>query len=241
MRTSPLPRSFWSRSVARVVGKVFGGTCYLCRGASSGAICADCRAEMPSLSRPRCPRCALPNDRGALCGRCLGDPPAYDATCAAFAYAFPADVLVQGLKFRGELGLAPLLAACLQTEIPREAGNEVDVLMPVPLHDLRLRERGFNHSLEIARPISAAFGLPLDALACERVRNTEPQLGLPWKARRENMRGAFSCRKGLEGKRVAVIDDVMTTGATLNEMAATLKRFGATRVVNWVVARTPPD
>ncbi|MBS0337079.1 MAG: ComF family protein [Proteobacteria bacterium] len=227
MRTIP-----WSSAVASLAGRLFGGTCYLCRGASRGVLCPPCAGDLPRLPRERCPRCALPTAGGAECGRCIGDPPGFDATLAVFAYAFPADVLVQGLKFRGELALAPFLA----DELPAAGG--VDLVIPVPLHALRLRERGYNQSMEIARSVGARFGLPVAADVCERVRDTPAQLGLPLKERRENVRGAFSCRRALDGRRVAVVDDVMTTGATLGEVAATLKRFGATRVVNWVVART---
>ena len=117
----------------------------------------------------------------------------------------------------------------------------VDLVVPVPLHDARLRERGYNQSMEIARGIASRLDLPLAAEAMARVRDTAAQLELPWKARRENVRGAFSCRQSLDGKTIAVVDDVMTTGATLAEVAATLKKFGAARVVNWVVARTPMD
>jgi ComF family protein len=175
-----------------------------------------------------------------VCGRCLADPPGYDATVAVFAYAFPADVLVQGLKFRSELSLAPLLAEALCAELG-DTAIKPDLVVPVPLHEVRLRERGYNQSMELARSIAARLHLPLDSGTCLRVRNTAPQLDLPWKERRENVRGAFSCARALDGKTVAVVDDVMTTGATLGEVASTLKKFGAARVVNWVVARTPAD
>ena len=231
----------WSRSATALAERLFGGTCYLCRGDSEGLLCAPCMDDLPYLARPRCPQCALPSADGRLCGRCLGDPPAYDATTAVFAYAFPADVLVQGLKFRGELALASLLADALQGELRTSAAEPVDLVVPVPLHDLRLRERGYNQSMEIARSLARRLGLPVEPDLCIRVRDTAAQLGLPWKERRENVRSAFSCRRAVEGKRLAVVDDVMTTGATLNEVAVTLKKFGATRVSNWVVARTPAD
>ena len=233
--------SYWSRGATSFAEKIFGGTCYLCRGASGDALCTPCSAELPYLGRPRCPGCGLPTTEGTLCGRCLGEPPAFDATIAVFAYAFPADVLVQGLKFRSELALARLLADELYAEVCAAAAATVDLIIPVPLHDLRLRERGYNQSMEIARVIASRLDIPLAADACARVRNTAAQLDLPWKARHENVRGAFSCRQALDGKTVAVVDDVMTTGATLGEVAATLKKFGAARVVNWVVARTPAD
>jgi ComF family protein len=231
----------WSRGAISLAERIFGGTCYLCRGDSQGVLCAPCSADLPFLPRPRCPRCALPTYEAAICGRCLSGQPAYDATIAVFAYAFPADVLVQGLKFRSELSLAPLLAAALLKEVTTVPSHRVDVIVPVPLHDVRLGERGYNQSMEIARSIAAPLGTPLASDICTRVRNTAAQLGLPFKARSENVKNAFSCRRDLEGASVAVVDDVMTTGATLSELAATLKKFGAGRVVNWVVARTPVD
>jgi len=238
MRTIP-----WSRAANALAGRLFGGTCYLCRGASRGVLCPACAADLPRLPRERCPRCALPVTGGVLCGRCIGEPSAFDASVAVFAYAFPADVLVQGLKFRGELALAPFLAGELSAEIGAAGGapGRADLIVPVPLHAARLRERGYNQAMEIARGVGAHLGVPVAADLCERLRDTPAQLGLPWKERRANMHGAFSCRRSLEGRSVAVIDDVMTTGATLNEVAATLKQFGAARVLNWVIARTPAD
>lgn len=231
----------WTRGAAALAERLFGGTCYLCRGDSRGLLCEPCIGDLPFLARPRCPQCALPTAGGKPCGRCVSDPPAYDATSAVFAYAFPADVLVQGLKFRGELALAPLLAEKLLSELRRTPVEPVDMIVPVPLHEARLMQRGYNQSIEIARGLAKPLGLPVLPDLCVRVRDTAAQLGLPWKERRENVRNAFSCRRAVEGKRVAVVDDVMTTGATLGEVAATLKKFGAVRVVNWVVARTPAD
>jgi ComF family protein len=229
----------WPKGATSLAERIFGGTCYLCRGQSRGVLCVPCNADLPYLPEARCPRCAIPTREGAVCGRCTAERPAFDATVAVFSYAFPADVLVQGLKFRSELALAPFLGGALHSQVRGGAAMRVDLVVPVPLHDLRLRERGYNQSMEIARSIAAKVGAPLHSDVCTRVRNTPAQLGLPLKERRENVRDAFSCRRPLDGASVAVVDDVMTTGATLDEMAATLKKFGATRVVNWVVARTP--
>jgi ComF family protein len=213
-------------------GHLFGGTCYLCRGAAPATLCPACDADLPRLAPPRCPRCALDSPRGEVCGRCLSEAPHYDATVAALAYEFPADALVHSLKFRGELALAGLLGQLLLEKIEN---LEIDCVMPVPLSAARLRERGYNHAAEIARHLAPA---KLDLGLCERSRDTPPQMDLPFAERRRNVRGAFRCTRGLAGASVAVVDDVMTTGATLNEVARTLKAAGAARVVNWVVART---
>ena len=215
---------------------LFGGSCYLCRGKAESVLCGPCDADLPRLTAPACPRCALASPGSALCGRCLTRPPAYDATQAALAYAFPADVLIQALKFRGELALAPFLGNLL---LQRIAGKDVDCIVPVPLSSPRLRSRGYNQSLEIARTIAAATRARLAPELCERSRDTSVQMELPLEEREKNVRGAFRCPALVGGKTVAVLDDVMTTGATLDEIAATLKRAGAARVVNWVVARTP--
>jgi ComF family protein len=211
---------------------LFGGSCFLCRGRADDLICADCDADLPRLDFPLCPRCALRSPGGAVCGRCLSASPAYDATRAALAYDFPADALVHALKFRGELALAPLLASLLAEGTRADA---VDHVVAVPLTARRLRERGYNQSVEIARRLRKNR---LDLGLCERTRDGRPQIELPYDERQRNVRGAFRCTRALVGARIAVVDDVMTTGATLNEIARTLKAAGAVHVVNWVVART---
>jgi len=215
-------------------GLLFGGACYVCRGQARGILCAACRAELPRLQGALCPRCALPSPGAALCGRCLAETPEYDATVAPLAYDFPADALVHALKFRGELSLASFLGKLLAERIAQR--ETIDLVIPVPLSAARLRGRGYNQALEIARHLPGK----LDFSSCVRERDATPQTELPWAERRRNVRGAFACRRSLEGARVAVVDDVMTTGATLDEMARTLKRAGAARVVNWVLARTLP-
>jgi ComF family protein len=212
---------------------LFGGSCFLCRGVSAALLCPACDADLPRLTLPLCPRCALASPAGAVCGRCLAEPPAYDATVAALAYAFPADTLVHALKFRGELALAPLLAGMLAAKL---ANERVDLMIPVPLSPQRLRARGYNQSAEIARRLAAHA--PLELFLCERGRDTAAQSDLPWSERRRNVRGAFRSARAIAGGTVAVVDDVMTTGATLDEIASVLKQAGAARVVNWVVART---
>jgi ComF family protein len=217
----------------KFVARLFGGSCFLCRGAAQGLLCAACDADLPRLAGARCPRCALESPRGEVCGRCLTDRPHYDATIAALAYEFPADVLVHSLKFRGELALAGLLGEMLREKIGLETA---ELVVPVPLSAARLRGRGYNHALEIARHLGRAVDFQL----CVRERDTPAQMDLPYDERRRNVRGAFRCTRALAGHSVAVVDDVMTTGATLSEVASTLKAAGASRVVNWVAARTFP-
>jgi len=219
---------------------LFGGACFVCRGEARQVLCDACDADLPRLGGARCPRCALASPAGALCGRCLARPPSYDATIAALAYDFPADTLVHALKFRGELALAPLLGVLLLRHIQAEDLRGISFIVPVPLSGARLRQRGFNQASEIARPIARSAGKPIELELLGRVRDTAPQFDLPWSERQRNVRGAFSAGRALIGATVAVVDDVMTTGATLEEIAANLKAAGAARVVNWVVARTLP-
>ena len=229
-------------NMGRRIGKLlFSGSCFLCRGKAEDILCAQCDADLPRLAGALCPRCALASPASAVCGRCLTQPPHYDATIAVLAYGFPADVLVQALKFRGELALAPLLGNLLSKCIP---GNNVDYVIPVPLSPERLRSRGYNQAIEIARhvvrDIGKISGARLSPELCERSRDIAAQAELPLDARAKNVRGAFHCPRLVAGARIAVLDDVMTTGATLDEVAATLKRAGAARVENWVIARTFP-
>ena len=171
-----------------------------------------------------------------MCGACIKQPPRFDATLAAFTYAFPIDALLRTLKYQGQLAIAELAGEFLVQSI---AGRSFpDLLVPMPLHPQRLKERGFNQATEIARIVSRRTGIPLASDVALRVRATEPQAGLPLAKRSKNMRGAFACRQDLSEKHIALVDDVMTSGASLNELAKTLKTAGAGRVECWVAART---
>jgi ComF family protein len=173
-----------------------------------------------------------------VCARCLTRRLAFDRVVATLAYTFPADALVRSLKYRGSLACARPLSAALAD--PLDAEPYPDLVMPMLLAPRRLRERGFNQAMEIARLVGAEFGLGITANGCRRSCESAPQARLPWKERAANVRNAFVCELDLEGKSVTVVDDVLTTGATLNELAATLKRRGAREVVGWIAAHTPP-
>lgn len=186
-----------------------------------------------------CRICALPLPAATVCGRCLAHPPSYDATCAALRYEFPATHLIQAFKYAGAIGLASTLATFLEGAI-RAAGEEMpDLLMAMPLARTRLAERGYNQAREIARLLGKNLAVQLDTNSVVRIRHGAPQAELPMPERRRNVRGAFAARRAFTGLDVAVVDDVMTTGATLDELAGVLKAAGAKRVRNWVVARTP--
>ena len=216
--------------------------CLLCgqwsgQGSDDGQLCRPCLEELPAL-RGGCPVCAMPGPAstrpgGAVCGACLAHPPQFDATIAAWSYGYPADRLVQALKFRGRLAVAPLLARALAERV-----SLADLVVAMPLHPARVRDRGFNQAVEIARHLAKIKGVPLALDCVRRIRHTLPQTGLPPSLRSRNVRGAFACEPRLAGLRIAVVDDVMTTGATLDELARVLKRAGAAHVQNWIVART---
>jgi ComF family protein len=160
--------------------------------------------------------------------------PAYDRVCAAYAYGFPVDALIHSFKYRGNLALVRALAG----SVAQLATSPVDALIPMPLSAARLRERGFNQAQELARHLGRSCNLPIFEGACRKVADTVPQAALPWEERARNVRRAFVCDADLSGLRVAVVDDVVTTGATLNELARNLKRAGALHVSGWVIART---
>lgn len=215
---------------------LLGKNCLLCGAAARDDFCSPCRESLPHLPSQHCVVCALPVTESAICGACLANPPAFDSSVAAVNYAFPVDALLHSFKYQANLAIAPVLAELLAARIDTDALP--DVIVPMPLHATRLRERGFNQALEIARHVSKKFRVPLLAAMCRRVKDTPSQTGLPWKERENNIRNAFECEADLAGKRIAILDDVMTTGATLNELAKVLRKRGATHVSGWVVART---
>ena len=209
--------------------------CMLCGAMSPDLWCVQCDAHLPYLAGPRCPICAQITPDGRTCGHCLNHPPAYARTIAAFCYEFPIDRLIQAMKYREQLALSKLFAKKLMLRIEQIP----DCIIPMPLHPAKLKSRGFNQAHLIAAPIASALKIP--QLACARLRDTPSQTGLAWKDRGENVRGAFGCDIDLTGKHVALIDDVMTSGASMNELAATVKKCGACEISAWVVARTQRD
>lgn len=213
--------------------------CVLCGSMSrEGLWCVACDAALPYFNAPQCPICALPTPTGEVCGHCVTQPPLFNRTTAAFGYTFPLDKLIQAMKYGEQLALAHALARKLAQRIDR--GALPDYVIPMPLHPAKLRKRGFNQSLLIAAAIARKLNLNLLPNGCRRVRDTPPQSALPWKERNKNVRNAFHCGTDLTGKRVAMVDDVLTSGASLNALADALKKRGAGEIHAWVVARTLP-
>ena len=219
---------------------LFGRYCLLCNAVSdaSHGLCSACFKDLPSLPIAHCPQCALPSPEAHLCGHCLRSPPAFDLTYGLFSYEYPVDAMLQRYKYQHRLSMAARFAELMAIKI--KCNTIPDLLIPMPLHPLRLRERGFNQSLEIAKQLNRHLHIEVD-ISCQRVKAAPPQASLPLKARVKNMKNAFACKRRYDGLRIALIDDVMTTGASMNELAKTLKAAGAEHVECWVIARTLPN
>jgi ComF family protein len=219
----------------RLVRSLLAQHCLLCSaGSGTSLLCEGCAGALPWLASQRCRVCALPVSGSTVCGACLAAPPRYDRVSAVFAYRFPVDGLIHALKYGDNLVVARLLGESLARTVAAEA---VDLIVPMPLSIQRLRERGFNQALEIARHVARTGTGRLCTDLVQRPVDTAAQASLPWKARARNVRGAFVCTEDLRGLRIAIVDDVMTTGATLNELAKTLRRAGAAEIQGWIVAR----
>lgn len=224
--------------LTQITDTLLAQDCLLCGGGPSQAmLCAACEQDLPVLTGARCPRCATPSPGGRVCGACLHAAPHFDSSHACLRYTFPVDRLVQALKYHQQLSLAGYFARLMVQAFRQQADAAIDAVIPLPLSSERLRERGYNQALEIARPFARACQLPLWQQQVSRIRHTPPQALLPWQERQQNIRQAFACSQRLDGLHILVIDDVMTSGASLNEFARTLKAQGAARVSNWVLAR----
>lgn len=223
--------------------KLFQPHCLLCASHNGGELgfCEACLQDLPWNIAPQCPQCSLLSN-GLTCGSCLNAPPHFDATQALFTYDFPVDSLLQHYKYRDMLHLANTFASLLIAKklASHEQVKKIDLIIPMPMHPSRLQARGFNQALELARIIAKNMQLQLDYSSCQRTKLTPPQASLPLKERIKNIQGVFNCSQDLKGLSIALVDDVMTTGASLNELAKTLKKAGAAHVECWVIARTLP-
>jgi ComF family protein len=208
------------------------------------AACRACLESLPFHPASSCPQCGLISD-GNVCGSCLNSPPDFDVTKSVFLYAFPIDAMMLRYKYGNSLNLGNTFGEFLAEKINVEdCIKNIDLIIPMPMHPQRLKERGFNQALEIAKVLNKLLTKnsrgKLDYKSVERQTLTPPQASLPLKERVKNIKGAFKVNTDLAGKRIAIVDDVMTTGASLNELAKTLKKAGASHVECWVIARTLP-
>ncbi|WP_269509657.1 ComF family protein [Burkholderia sp. IMCC1007] len=243
--------------LARIVAYALPNRCALCGNLSHSVICIACDAAYWNEARLRCDVCAVPlsatRSRPCLrsraadyrCDACRTAPPPFDATLALADYRAPLDGLARGLKFHARLALGAEFAARLaqridDTDAMQRTGG-FDVIAPVPLSHGRLVARGYNQAWAIARPLARRLGVRADAALLARVAETAPQSRLDRRARRDNMVAAFAVAGDVTRRHVALVDDVMTSGATLAAAAHALKAAGAARVTNLVALRTARD
>ncbi|MDX1570007.1 MAG: ComF family protein [Xanthomonadales bacterium] len=221
------------------VDKNRSSPCRFCGQSGFGrlGLCGPCLQDLP-LIETACAGCGLPTPQTvASCGACLQRKPAFDGARALATYAYPFDWLIRRLKFAGDLSMEPGLARRVWAFRP--AGwPAADVLVPIPLHRGRLRERGYDQGVELARALARVSGLPVRSRLLVRQRSTAPQTGLSAAGRRRNLSGAFRVgRKSKIPGRVCLIDDVMTTGATVDAAASTLRDAGVREVLVWAAGR----
>ena len=223
------------------LARLFPPRCLLCLDAGQPPaldLCRECEADL-ARDLPSCTGCArpLPQPDTFLCGDCLRAPRHFDAAFAAYRYEHPLDWLVRRMKYGGDIATARVLGTLLGRRLAAGHALHEEALVPVPLHRAREADRGFNQAIEIAQAAGREVMLPVVWDACRRRRATVEQAGLDADARRHNLRGAFDLVRPLRQRRVAIVDDVMTTGSTVEELARVLKQGGAEWVEVWAVAR----
>lgn len=239
----PLLRRLVDRSRRWVGELLWPSRCLLCGGAGDDGVdlCRECAADLPR-NEPACSVCAEPLRTAdavtRVCGECLLDPPAFGTSFVPFRYAYPLDHLVRGLKFRGELACGRALGHVFARCVLARGEALPETIVPVPLAPRRYRERGYNQATELALAIRSATGVAVTTDAVIRRRETTEQAGLHRGARRNNVQGAFAALAPLCTQRVAILDDVVTTGSTVRELARVLREAGAGQIVVWAIART---
>ncbi len=229
-------RKAWAEVLGSITDWLLPRRCLLCDAkAGEDHLCPACAADLPRVGLA-CPRCAMPVATPGLCADCQRALPPFDAALAPLVYAEAVRHLLTAFKFHGRLSHGVPLAQALLEAVLDRGGDMPDALLPMPLHAQRLRERGYNQSLELARPLARTLGLPLLLHAVQRTRPSLPQMSLPQAARAANVRGIFEVREALP-PHVAIVDDVLTTGATAAELTRLLERHGCTRVEVWCPCR----
>lgn len=243
----PALKDLLFRQMRNAIATLLPCSCVLCGETCNALICLGCHQQFFNDTTSRCIQCAIPlpeADEHRRCGDCISTSPYFDHTVVVCNYAAPTDQLILAYKFGHRLPIATLFSEMLRDAILKEHQQSLcDLLCPVPLGRKRLIERGYNQSLEIAKPLSHHLGVTLRPQLLRRSRETAQQSSLHPDDRHKNVRNAFTIDSAaielIRGKHIGVVDDVMTTGTTLNEIAGLLKRFGATKVSNYVFARTP--
>lgn len=214
--------------------------CILCTQPSQTQLdlCANCFKDLPRI-RQACQRCGLPLSHANLsCGMCLKSPPPYDYLCAPFHYQQPISYIISALKFRQKLNHAQLLGQILARELQQRINILPELIIPVPLHQQRLLERGYNQALEMAKPISHLLKIPIDYNSCIRTKATQAQTGLSCSERLQNIKNAFHLAHDFDATRIAILDDVVTTTSTVSELCKVLRSYGIQHIQIWCCART---
>lgn len=239
-----------SLKLSAIIQVFFRQNCFLCASnhTKKHGLCQACLNDLPWLPVSSCPQCGL-SANGQICGQCISSPPDFDVTHAVFLYAYPIDAMIQRYKYNETLSLSHTFGQLISEKIGLINNfGDIDLIIPMPMHPTRLKQRGFNQAHEIAKVLNKHLcknkSDKLDYKSVTRQTLTPPQASLPLKERVKNIKGAFKVYpqkpSQFEKKKIAIVDDVMTTGASLNELAKTLKQAGATHVECWVIARTLP-
>jgi len=218
---------------------VLSQSCLLCGDESDNGLglCSGCINDLPH-NQIACPVCALPTIKASICASCLNNKkPLFNNSIALFRYQYPVNLIIQNMKFNSDLVAAKCLGQLLARKILEKGVAMPECIVPVPLHPSRLRQRGYNQAIEIARPVSRILGLPIDLKICNRHRRTKSQTALTEKQRKQNVRNAFSMTGKSYYRHIAIVDDVMTTGSTINELAKLLAGAGTIKIDIWVCAR----
>lgn len=223
------------------MGSIFSSSCVLCGDSTRQKIslCLACQDDLPRIGEA-CTKCGIPMaSNESICGKCLKEPPIVDYTFSVYHYESPVDSLITQLKFKQQLSCAAILGFLMgkSLKLDLDPSDYPDAILPVPLHKGRLINRGFNQSLEISQPISNALNIPIDYLLARRIKATKSQIDLRVNERKRNIKGCFQVRAMPAYRHVVIVDDVVTTGSTTNELAKELKKSGIEKVGVWAVSR----
>lgn len=212
--------------------------CVLCGLNSQLDFCPACDRDLPRIGNA-CRQCGIPLEHDSICGQCLTAPPRFVRCISPLRYEAPVSHLLGAFKYHGDFNNGRILAALLAMRLREESALAADAIVPAPLHWRRRWHRGFNQAELIADQLSRSLHLPMQTRWLHRARASAPQQSLSAEARRSNLRNVFNCRERLNGMHIAVVDDVVTTGATANAIAEILLACGAASVQIWCLARTP--
>jgi len=226
---------------AQIMLSIFPATCVIC--ASKGLkydLCSNCK-QLLKTNQPVCIQCSnnlAATDSTTICGTCLKNPPYFDSTLSVGIYAAHLKKTITEFKFHEKLYLYRIFSHLLVEKIQQQNNPLPECIIPVPLHRYRLQERGFNQALEIAKGVAKELNIPIDHSCCERVKYTLPQSSIPANERQRNVKHAFILTREVNYQHIAIIDDVVTTGSTVNELSRIFKKAGVKKIDIWCIAKT---